>query len=376
MMTKRHCLFVGHLLYGRNNIYEEQLVNHLRKEFHTFQVVSVNKAKDIPDIAENKPIKLLKAFRRPFLDEFVRFFDFLIYGIRWSRKAKTGDRVIILLSAPGEVNCAALCLKKLFGIKVVNLIIDTALGNILSNSIWDKYNRACFQTAEKLCRKMSASMALNPQVFSYLQLEGKPCHITKIGHSLETPNWEYTPVRTDKKILVYTGTLIYYDGTKQLLEAMSYLDPQRYELHIYGKGPEEALVRQYQSKYSNIKLMGYLPNKEMKEVMASADLLINPRIDNKMTDIFGFPSKMIEYLLSGTPVLTTRFAAMPDDYSAFVHLITQQTGTGIAEAIDNVFRHPEELRRQMSQAAYDYVFVHHNYSRIVDNMIAFIDTVN
>lgn len=374
-MANKHCLFVGHLLYGRNNIYEEQLVQHLRKKFDTLQVVSVNKTSTIPDMAANKQIKRLKAFRRPFVDEVVRFCDFLFYCSRWCRKTKDDKRVIILLSAPVEINYASLWLKRLVDVKVVNLIIDTAMGNILSRSFWDKYNCTCFQKAEKLCRKMTASMALNQRVFPYLQLENKPCHVTKIGHSLETSNWEYTPARENKKIIVYTGTLIYYDGTKQLLDAMTLLDPQCYELHIYGRGPDETLVRQYQSTHPNIKLMGYLPNKEMKAVMASADLLVNPRIDNKMTDTFGFPSKMIEYLLSGTPVLTTRFAAMPDDYLSFVHLIKNQTGQGISNAIENVFSQPEEIRKQMSREAYDYAFVHHSYNCITDDMINFIDTL-
>jgi glycosyltransferase involved in cell wall biosynthesis len=84
---------------------------------------------------------------------------------------------------------------------------------------------------------------------------------------------------------------------------------------------------------------------------------------------------MIEYLLSGTPVLTTRFAAMPEEYLNFVHLISQQTARGIAEAIDNVFCQPEDIRREMSRNAYNYVFVHHNYSHIVSKMCSFIDAL-
>jgi len=372
----KHGLFVGHLLYGRNNIYEELLVAELSKKFNSLQIVSANKAACVPDVESNKTIRKLKAYRRPIVDEIVRFFDFMCYGIRWCLQKRNGERVIILLSAAMEINQAALWLKRLFRVKIINLIIDTALGNILTDSVWDKYTRACFQRAEKLYKKMTASMALNERVFPYLQLEDKPCHITKIGHRENCANWVYTPARRGKKILVYTGSLIYYDGTRELLEAASCLDPGRYELHIYGRGPEEALVQQYQSKYPNIKLMGYLPNKEMKEVMMSADLLINPRIDNEKTDIFGFPSKIVEYLLSGTPVLTTRFAAMPEAYAGFVHLIERQSSAGIAQAIEDVFRLPEDVRRHMSKDAYDYVFQHHSYSSIVDEMAAFIDAVD
>ncbi len=373
-MINKHCLFIGHILYGRNNVYEESLLNNLSDKFASMQIVSVNKAKEIPDRDENKRIKILPAFRRPIVDEIVRFFAFLFFGIKWCKKFAKEDRILILLSAPVEINLAALWLQRMFCIKTVNLIIDTALGNIRSNSLWDRYNRACFRKSERLCRKLSASMALNKRVFSYLHLDTKPCLHTKIGHCQQKPSFSYLPACEKKKTIVYTGTLIYYDGTKELLQAMALLDPQRYELHIYGRGPDEQIVRQYQSQYPHIKLMGYLPNKEMKSVMANADLLINPRTDNKMTDIFGFPSKMIEYLLSGTPVLTTRFAAIPDAYLDFVHLIDAQSGEGIANAIEKVFALPDSKREQMCRSAYSYVFEHHSYDRITDEMMTFFDS--
>jgi len=219
---------------------------------------------------------------------------------------------------------------------------------------------------------MSASMALNKNVFEYLRLKDKPCLHTRIGHNLQEPSCEYRNSRINAKIIVYTGTLIYYDGTEELLKAMSLLNPEEYSLHIYGAGPDEKLVIDYQQRYSNIKYMGYLPNKEMKNVMKDADLLVNPRIDNKLTDVFGFPSKMIEYLLSGTPVLTTDFAAMPEEYKEFVYIIKEQTGEGIAESIKKVFEDEEKQREFKCRKAYEYIYNNNRYEDIVGEMIDFI----
>ncbi len=373
-MNKKHCLFVGHIVYGRNNVYEESLLEKLKAYSASIQIVSVNKTIDLPDREENKSIKVLRAFRKPIVDEMTRFFEFLFFGIQWCRKHKHDDKVLILLSAPVEINLAVVWLQRLFRIKTVNLLIDTALGNILSNRFWDRYLRVCYQRAERLCKNMTASMALNRNVFPFLKLEKKPCLHTRIGHNLQHSNFTYTPTN-QKKILVYTGTLTYYDGTKELLQAGSMLNPDEYELHIYGKGPDEAIVRQYVEKFHHIKLKGYLPNSEIREVLANADLLINPRMDNETTDIFGFPSKMIEYLLSGTPVLTTRFAAMPEEYLQFVHLIDQQDGEGIAQAIQRVFQMPENIRRQMCEHAYHFTFRNNSYDQIVKEMMQFFDDI-
>ena len=152
---------------------------------------------------------------------------------------------------------------------------------------------------------------------------------------------------------------------------MTHLDPAQYELRIYGRGPDEVLLQQYQ-QYPNIKFMGYLPNEKMREVMASADLLINPRIDNFATDTFGFPSKMVEYLLSGTPVLTTKFAAMPEEYCEFVYFIEEQTGEGIANAIQSVFQDTAQSRENKCRNAFLYVFQNNSYDEIAKEMLLFV----
>lgn len=371
----RHCLFVGHILYGRNNVYEESLIASIGNRMDSLDVVSVNKALNIPADLRNRDIHILWTCRKPILDEIVRFFKFLHLSICWCLRYDRKSQVMVLLSAPVEINLVAALLRSLLGIKVVNLVIDTAQGNIRTNRIWDRYIKLCYRISESMCKRMSASMALNARVFPYLRLNDKPCLLTRIGHSVKQSTFAYRPSRTSRKVLAYTGTLIYYDGTRALLDAMTLLDPEEYELHIYGRGPDEALVKEYQCQYPHIQLKGYLPNSEINRVLSDADLLINPRIDNEMTDIFGFPSKMIEYLLSGTPVLTTRFAAMPDDYLDFVYLIDRQDGQGIAHAIKRVFEEPEAERKERCQKAYAYVFSHNDYETISDEMVSFFDSI-
>lgn len=368
---ENNILYVGYYLPNNNNIYEENIIRELKNHTKNLNVVSINKSKNNRDVSN---IKVLHTSRIIFVDGILRFFEFLFFMIKWAILNRNNNRVVIVLSPTLEINLVCVIIKKLFGIKIVNLIIDTALGNTTRDTIVRKYIAKCFELCEKLYKYMSASMALNSNVFKYLNLDNKPCLHTKIGHDLLKENFIYSHQQNKKKTIVYTGTLINYDGTKQLLEAMEILNPDEYCLHIYGKGPYQKLVEQYENSHKNIKYFGYLKNSEMKRVMQEADLLINPRIDNKYTDIFGFPSKVIEYLLSGTPVLTTRFAAMPKEYEEFVYIIESQTGEGIAEAVRNVFFDSESIRLDKSKKAYNYIFQNNKYSVIVDEMIKFIDS--
>jgi glycosyltransferase involved in cell wall biosynthesis len=367
---EKSILYIGHYLPYNNNIYEESLIRELNKHTKNLNIVSINKSRYSGDVSN---IKVLHTVRLLLIDGILRFFEFLFYIIKWVFVHRNNNRVVIVLSPTLEVNLVCVIIKKLFGIKVVNLIIDTALGNTKRSTFVRKYICKCFELNEKLYKYMTASMALNSNVFKYLKLDNKPCLHTKIGHNLLEEKFIHNEKNGEKNTIVYTGTLTDYDGTEQLLKAMDILSSDEYCLHIYGKGPYQKLVEQYQSNHKNIKFFGYLNNSEMKKVMQDADLLINPRIDNKYTDIFGFPSKMIEYLLSGTPVLTTRFAAMPKDYEEFVYIIETQTGEGIAEAIEKVFADSQSNITNKCKTAYNYILENNKYSDIVNEMIVFID---
>jgi len=61
----------------------------------------------------------------------------------------------------------------------------------------------------------------------------------------------------------------------------------------------------------NIKFMGYLPIKDLRMKLKVAHLLINPRPVELDFNRFSFPSKLIEYMASGTPVITTNLPNIP-----------------------------------------------------------------
>ena len=59
----------------------------------------------------------------------------------------------------------------------------------------------------------------------------------------------------------------------------------------------------------------------------------------------------MEYMASGTPVLTTDLPGMPREYLPYVNLIRQETPQGIAQALREVLTRPEEdLERQGREA--------------------------
>ena len=58
--------------------------------------------------------------------------------------------------------------------------------------------------------------------------------------------------------------------------------------------------------------MGCVTNDEIVRLQCEATLLVNPRPSDKEFCKYSFPSKTIEYMASGTPVLMTKLPGVPD----------------------------------------------------------------
>ena len=85
-----------------------------------------------------------------------------------------------------------------------------------------------------------------------------------------------------------------------------------------------------------------LLNTEIVEKEQEATLLVNPRPTGEEYVKYSFPSKTMEYMASGTPVLTTVLPGMPKEYHPHVYLLEDESAEGIAESLKEVLSNTEE----------------------------------
>ena len=172
--------------------------------------------------------------------------------------------------------------------------------------------------------------------------------------------------------VAYAGTFIEYNGTKALLEAFSELDSKK-ELHLYGYGPLQTLVEQYSIKYNNIIFHGRVaPNEIMKELQ-QYDLLVNPRVLDPRIANFTFPSKLIDYILSGRNVLSSNFKTLPRDYNNFLIIIDEVTSQKIKEGVMAFVEMGIEEKRSRIQEGINYIKEHQTYDVIVEDILKFVN---
>jgi glycosyltransferase involved in cell wall biosynthesis len=94
-----------------------------------------------------------------------------------------------------------------------------------------------------------------------------------------------------------------------------------YQLIICGDGDDRPYVEKISSECERIKYMGQLNRESVLELQRNASLLVNPRDNDSDYTKYSFPSKVIEYMSSGVPVLMYRLDGIPEEYYNFCYAV-------------------------------------------------------
>ena len=183
----------------------------------------------------------------------------------------------------------------------------------------------------------------------------------------------------DGPILLYTGTLKFYQGIDLLLQSAVHVHAAfptaRYIL--LGGQPEQ--IATYQSLAQQlgvteiVHFIGQRPVEEMPRYMALADILVSPRSEGTNT-----PLKLYTYLRSGKPILATAIHSHTQVLTSNTAMLVAPTPEGLAQGTLELLQNPEiayvmgENGKILASEYYSWpaflekIAVHMNYLRIFD----------
>lgn len=195
----------------------------------------------------------------------------------------------------------------------------------------------------------------------YLNKAGKP-YVVLEGHS-DISMRERLP-SLDKKaaprICLYAGGVSKQYGLQTLVEGFRAADIPNARLDIYGPGDYVEELEQIAAEDSRVFYGGMLLNTEIVAKEQEATLLVNPRPTHEEFVKYSFPSKTMEYMASGTPVLTTVLPGMPKEYHPYVFLIQEETEAGVEKMLKTVLAHTDEELFQKGREARNYILEEKN----------------
>lgn len=193
----------------------------------------------------------------------------------------------------------------------------------------------CFRNYDKFVFLTEAMNVVNEYSRPYIVMEGMSDG-TMVEHN---KSFEHKEVRT----IMYAGGLHERYGLKKLTEAFMTLPQKNIRLKLFGTGPfVDELEKKYCKEDKRVMYMGVVPNSEVVEAELEASLLVNPRPTHEEFTKYSFPSKNIEYMASGTPLLTTKLPGMPKKYYPYVFLIEDETTEGYSKALAEALNKTDE----------------------------------
>ena len=210
--------------------------------------------------------------------------------------------------------------------------------------------------ANFVIRHCTDYVLLTEAMNDYIKNPGKPYVILE-GHS-DISMREKIPALEKKahpRSVFYAGGVSKQYGLGNLVDGFRRADLPDTRLEIYGPGDYVEELQEIAREDSRIFYGGMLMNSQIVEREQQATLLVNPRPTHEEFVKYSFPSKTMEYMASGTPVLTTRLPGMPEAYYPFVSFIEEETPEGIAAALRKVLAQSDEVLLQKGMEARSFV---------------------
>ncbi|MEW6088393.1 MAG: glycosyltransferase family 4 protein [bacterium] len=172
----------------------------------------------------------------------------------------------------------------------------------------------------------------------------------------------------NKKIVLYTGMMSVWGGVSFLLKAFEQIRDTNIELWICGHGSSSDLKAALKQD-SRIRFFGLVPESQLQKMCRQASVLVNPRPSRVPGNNMNFPSKILEYLSYGKPVISTWTSGLSPEYRDVLEVLKEETEDCLAKTIENVLHWPDNRIGQNSMKIKDFLLKKKTWSYQADRLI-------
>jgi glycosyltransferase involved in cell wall biosynthesis len=288
-----------------------------------------------------------------FVRQTLIFINTFFIASKWCIKKKGGFIICDALNL--SVSSSARLTGFFFRVPVIAIITDLPVKQIerhsksqfsldyismrISNSLLKTYNGFVFLTEK-----------MNPVI----NIKKRPFVIVE-GISDGDLNKVNCNTKAITRNIIYSGALLEKNGIVKLLEAFRRLEFDDIRLIFYGAGELESYLSDCMKQDPRILYYGMQPNNIVVEAQICATLLVNPRASNEEYTKYSFPSKNMEYMASGTPLVTTALQGIPQEYYPYLYVFDDETTNGIFNTLNKLLSLPGEELVAKGRAAKEFV---------------------
>lgn len=283
--------------------------------------------------------------------------------------------LLICFNLYPQIGNPAMKIQKKFKIKTIAVLADLPIDDNNQRSWFMKKIYSLFNLVTiNNINKTHNFILLNEGAINTFNIKGK--YILVEGgidenQYIQTHNlYEYK-----KRNIVYTGALTEYSGIIELILAFEMLDENDLSLNIYGKGPLEDKIIDMITSKKNITYHGFVDQITARLVQREAYILANTRpIHDKINQVT-FPSKIYEYMLSGTVILSTKLKGFSNEFEELIYFVNDSNPIEIAAKIKEILEVPLEDLDLKALKAKEFVLKNKTWKVQSTKIKKFIDEI-
>lgn len=169
----------------------------------------------------------------------------------------------------------------------------------------------------------------------------------------ERPACEFDKARTHTTV-AYTGSFTKKYGIMDFLNAIESIKSPDIRFVICGSGEAYDEIAAASRRDSRIIFRGTVTHDEALKIQRDADILINPRTNDGEYTKYSFPSKIMEYMSVGKPVMCFKLDGIPDEYDKYLTYFKSRES--MAQQIEKMCALPRDELVRMGQRGANFVF--------------------
>lgn len=284
----------------------------------------------------------------------------LVVAIKIFRKEKNKKDIVIVCDPLNVYTCLPVRLvARLYGIKSIAIVTDIPYwATEMKQHRYSSFRHWMQKLYEAFCMKeilaYDGYINLTKYMNSIVNPQNKPSIVVEGSVDVDVLN-SLPSSNKKKNIIMYAGGVYEKYGLGMLVNGFVKAHLDNVELHIYGEGSFVEKIQKISIEHPTVKYKGVALNTDLPLLESQATLLVNPRFSEEEYTKFSFPSKTLEYMTSGTPVLSTRLSGIPEEYSPYIYWLDEESEDGMACKLRDLFKQSESDFIEFGKTAKKFV---------------------
>lgn len=235
----------------------------------------------------------------------------------------------------------ALDFKKVYHLPVLGIYTDNPRN---LTGVTNKY----IKKIEKTYAGIDYFFAISPALNLIVNPQGKPSLIYE-GQSVPLQIANPRVPQEYGRYFFFAGALLEKYGLREMIDG--FLESQiKDKLLIAGHGRGEEIVQEAHRRNDRVVFLGLLSEDEVANFATHSLASLNPRPLDSKRDLQSFPSKVLQYLSMGTPVISTKHPRLYDLFRDEVLWLNDCSAGAIKKMFIKVSRDPYHFQLQAKKA--------------------------